>query len=112
MKKENLNIIEKAETIFSMVDSNLVNYPKFEKHGLCKDIRRSYANLIKNLMMANKVKSKRYFYQEEADGHLQVCKIFNNLSFSRKHISEGFYEDISLKLTELGKDLSSWIKSN
>ena len=110
--EENLVIYKKAETVLNLIYPALTNFPNAEKHSLCKKIKNSFINLIKNIMLANKVKSKRNFYQNKADGNLQVCKILIKLSYNQKYINENFYKDLSLKLSEIGRILSGWIKSS
>lgn len=68
-------------------------------------------NLLKCISLGNSVKSKRLQYLQEADGHLQVLKTLIKLSKQRKYISVGFYEETDLKLTEINKMLSAYIRS-
>ena len=97
--------------MLNLIYPSLKNFPQAEKYSLCKEIKESFINLMRYILLANKVKSKRKYYQEEADGHLQVCKILMKLSYDQKYISHKFHKDISLKLSEIGKMLSDWIKS-
>lgn len=110
--EENLIIYKKTETIYNQVYNTLINFPKSEKHALCKQIKNAFIDLMKNILLANKVISKRKHYQNKADGYLQICKILIKLSYDQKYISEGFYHNISTKLTEIGRILSGWIKSS
>ena len=105
-------IYKKTELTLNRIYPTLKNYPKAEKYVLCAEIKKEFLALLKYIMMANKVKSKRKTYQQEADGHLQVCKILMKLSYDRKYISAGFYKEISNNLVEIGKMLSGWIKKS
>ena len=88
------------------------NYYNSEKHRLCDKITDAYLNLLENLSLANTVRSKRKYYLNKADGYIQHCKALNDLSFSQKQISEGFHDNVDLKLSEIGRMLSGWIKKS
>ena len=96
--------------IFHEVYPTLKNYPNAEKYSLCAEIKESFLNLLKNILLANKVKSKRNYYQNEADGYLQYCKILIDFSNEQRYINEGFHRNIQLKLSEIGRMLSGWIR--
>ena len=107
-----LLLYKKTEMLFLRIHPALRNYPKFERYSLCNQIRDNFLNLMKFIILANNVKSKRKSYQEQADGYLQVCKILMKLSYNRRYIGENFYKEIESSLVEIGKILSSWIKSS
>ena len=48
---------------------------------------------------------------QEADGYLQTLKTLMKLSKQRKYISDGFFKEIDLELTEINKILSGYIRS-
>ena len=98
--------------LFNEIYPALKNYPNAEKYTLCAEIKNAFLDLLKNILLANKVKSKRNYYQNEADGHLQYCKILIDLSYNQKYINEGFHRDIKLKLSEIGRMLSGWIRKS
>lgn len=106
-----LEIYKKTKVTFSMIYPSLKNYPKSEKYVLCAEIKLNFINLMKNIMLASKVKSKRKYYQNLADGYLQTCKILITLSCDLEYINENFFHDIDLRLSEIGRMLSGWIKS-
>lgn len=89
----------------------LVNFPKSEKFSLCQSIKDNFFQLLKFISMGNSVKSKRLVYLQEADGHLQVLKTLIKLSKQRKYISQSYFEEVDLRLTEINKLLSTCIKS-
>lgn len=111
-KHDELLIYKKSEVLLNRIYPALRNYPKAEKYVLCAHIKEVFINLMKYIMLANKVKSKRKQYQEEVDGYLQTCKILMKLSYDQKYISTGFYEEINEGLVEIGKMLSGWIKNS
>lgn len=111
-KHRKLKIYKKAELTLNRIYPTLKNYPKAEKYVLCAEIKGAFYDLLKNILLANKVKSKRLYYQQEADGYLQFCSVLMKLSYDREYISKGFYVDIDDNLAEIGRMLSGWIKSN
>lgn len=90
---------------------NIINFPKSEKFALSQSIKQNFFDLLKFIALADKVKSKRMTYAQEADGYLQVLKVQFKLAKKRKYISKGFFDDIDLELTEIGKMLSGYIRS-
>jgi four helix bundle protein len=98
--------------LFNEIYPSLKNFPNAEKYSLCAEIKDSFLNLLKNILLANKVRSKRKYYQNEADGHLQYCKILIDFSYNQKYINEGFHRNIKLKLSEIGRMLSGWIRKS
>jgi four helix bundle protein len=89
----------------------LKNFPKAEKYALSQTLKNSFFDILKNISLANKVKSKRIYYSQEADGNLQTLKVLIKLSCKEKYISKTFFRDIDLELTEIGKMIGGFIKS-
>lgn len=111
MPVNDLLVYAKTESLLYRLYPVLVNYPKSEKFALCQQIKDCIFNILKNISLGNSVKSKRITYLQEADGHLQILKVLLKLSRHRKYISNGFFQDIDLQLTEINKMLSGYIKS-
>ena len=106
-----LTVYTKTETLLYRLYPVLVNYPKSEKFALCQQIKECIYEILKSISLGNSVKSKRMTYLQEADGNLQVLKVLIRLSKHRRYISEGFYKEIDLQLTEINKLLAGYIKS-
>ena len=106
-----LLIFTKTENLRNRIYPNLVNFPKFEKFALSQDIRRDFSKMLGYISRANKVKSKRLEYAQEAESYLELIKSNFRLARNRKYISKGFFKDIDLELTEIGKMLSGYIRS-
>lgn len=106
-----LIISKKVEQLLYTIYPSLSNYPKAEKFSLTQSIKNNFFDLLKYLQLANNVKSKRKHYLEVADGHLQTLKILFKLARNRKYISEGFFKNTDLSLTEINKMLVGYIKS-
>lgn len=111
MASSDLKIYTKTEHLLYRIYPNLINFPKAEKFALSQSIKQNFFDLLKFIALADKVKSKRMVYSQEADGHLQVLKVQFKLANKRKYVSEGFFKDIDLELTEIGKMLSGYIRS-
>lgn len=111
MKSNDLKIYTKTENLRNRIYPNLRNFPKSEKFALSQDIRHDFTDLLRCISLANKVKSRRMIHAQEADGYLQVIKSHFRLARNQKYISLGFYKDIDLELTEIGKMISGYIRA-
>ena len=111
MPANDLIVFRKTEELLYRIYPRLVNYPKSEKFSICQDIKNSFYRMLGSIALGNSVKSKRLTYLQEADGHLQVLKVMMKLSRQRKYISDGFFKEVDLTLTEINKLLSGYIKS-
>lgn len=111
MSNGNLRLYAKSEHLLYRIYPALKNFPKAEKYALSQQIKNSFFELLKNISLANKVKSKRKNYAQEADGILQVLKVLIKLACKEKYISKGFFKEIDLELTEIGKMIGGFIRS-
>lgn len=111
MSASDLIVYRKTEELLYKIYPRLVNFPKSEKFSLCQNIKENFFDLLRCISLGNSVKSKRIAYLQEADGYLQVLKVLIKLSKQRKYISDGFFKDVDLQLTEINKLLSGYIKS-
>lgn len=109
--ESNLEIYNRMFNLLNRIYPALRNFPKSEKFALAQDIKNCFLNYLTYVSRADKVKSKRLVYSQEAEGYLQKIKTLMKLSFNRRYISKGFYKDISLELTEVSKMLSGYIRS-
>lgn len=107
-----LIVYKKSEELLYKVYPRLMNYPKSERYALCSEIKQCFFGLLRNISLGTSVKSKRITYLQEADGYLQTLKVLMKLSRKRKYISVGFYKEIDLKLTEINKLLSGYIRAS
>lgn len=107
-----LIVYKKTEELLYNVYPRLANYPKSEKFSLCQDIKHNFYDLLKFISLGNSVKSKRTVYLQQADGHLQTLKTLFKLSKQRKYISVGYFEEVDLRLSEINRLLSAYIRSS
>lgn len=111
MAVQNLIVYEKTEELMYKVYPALQNYPKHERYALSQTIKLEFFEILKFIALGDKVKSKRREYLQSADGHLQTLKVLMKLSKKRRYISVGYFEDVDLRLTEIDKLLSGYIRS-
>ena len=64
-KYRDLEVYKRVETTLNMIYPALSNFPQAEKYVLCAQIKNVFINLMKNIMLASKVKFKRKHYQNE-----------------------------------------------
>lgn len=90
----------------------LSNFPRKEHmNGLVGFIDNHFNDAMVSLIKANKIKSKRKFYLEEAESSLIMLNIRLNLCLNRKYITEGHYALLEEKLIEIGGLISEQFKT-
>ena len=107
---EDLQILQKTYDMILYSQSPLNQFPKFEKHVLAAEIRKTMNNLLSLIITANKKYYKKTTLQE-IDVELEKLRTFIRLSKDLKYIDIRKYETWSRYLTEIGKMLGGWIKS-
>lgn len=107
---EDLQILQKTYDMILYSQSPLNQFPKFEKHVLAAEIRKTMNNLLSLIITANKKYYKKTTLQE-IDVELEKLRTFIRLSKDLKYIDIKKYEIWSRYLTEIGKMLGGWIKS-
>ncbi len=107
----NLEIYTRMENMLNRIYPALINFPKSEKYAVTQDIKNCFLEYLTYVARADKVKSKRLTYSQEAEGYLQKIKTLMKLARNRKYISKGFYKEISLELTEISKMLTGYMRS-
>lgn len=99
------------EHLFYRVYPALRNFPVAEKYSLCSMIKENFLESLRFMSLASSVKSRRMQYLQEAEATIQHLNTLLRFSRNQKYISKGFFEDIDLKMTEIKRMLSGWIKS-
>ena len=105
-----LLVYKKTEVLLNQVYPILKNFPKTEKYGLSQEIKQAFYGLLKALILANNVRSRRREYQSEADGYIKLLLIYFNLAQSQKYINNKTHYRITLGVEEIGRLLGGWIK--
>ena len=98
------------DNLLNRIYPALRNFPKSEKFALSQDIKTNFTKYLNYIDRANSVKSKRLEYSQEAQGYLNTIKILIRTAYRQHYISNGFYKDISLELTEISKMLVGYIR--
>lgn len=106
-----LKLLKHIEEVSYRIYPTLVNFPKCERYGLCQEIKKTMCGLYKYISIASTVKSKRKMYGQKADGELQTLKFLVKLSKKQEYISIGFFEEIDIILSDIGRMLSGFIQS-
>lgn len=112
MEKEELLVYMRMENLLNRVYPALKNFPKSEKYALSQDIRHLFLKYLSLIDQANCVKSKRFVFAQEAQGCLNTISSAFRIAERQKFISRGFYKEISLELSEIGKLLAGYIRSS
>ena len=107
----NLKIYRKVEVLIDKVYPRIRKFPRSEIHGLSLHIKKALFDLLEKLSLANAVRSKRKHYAFEADAALHRFRSLFRLARRSNYLSKGFYEDVSLDITEISKMLTGYIKT-
>lgn len=107
-----LLIYKKAEILLNQVYPILRNFPKSEKYGLSQEIKQAFYALLKAIILANNVKSRRREYQSEADGYIKLILVYFNLAYSQKYLNQKTHYRLTLGVEEVGRLLGGWIKQS
>jgi hypothetical protein len=89
----------------------LKNFPKYERINMCRDIRDYCNRLGASMNMAAKVPSKRLYYSQEADGHLEALRYCLVVSAKQRYIGLVRLDRLILAIDEISKLISGYIKS-
>lgn len=111
MERDSLILYAKIEALFFQVYPTFKNYPKAEKHGLCQHMKEGFIRLLEKVGVAKEVPSRRRTALQEAAAHLHHLVSMFRLSRSQRYISQGFFEQVDLKITEIKKILAGFMKA-
>lgn len=109
MATQELKILQKTYDMILYANICLKQFPKYEKHVLAADIRKSMYKLLSLIITANKKYYKKTTLQE-IDIELDVLRTYIRLSMDLKYLPIKKYEIWSKKLNEIGKMLGGWMK--
>lgn len=111
MQRDSLILYAKIEDLFFQVHPTLRNFPKSEKLGVCLQIKNTFLKILESVALAKEVVSRRKSLLQSASGYIQNLYTLLRLSRSSRYISKGFFEVLDLKLTEIKKILSGWLRT-
>jgi len=85
-------------------------FPRYEKFVLCTQIKTCVLDIVRHIIKANKIKSKRPILYE-IDVKIEELKFLLRFAHDRKYLSHKSYEHSNKLLAEIGRLLGGWIKS-
>lgn len=112
MERDSLILYAKTEALFFQIYPSFKNYPKSEKFALCAHIKGCFVNLLEKLGLAKTVPSKRKTALQEAAGYINNLVTLFRLSRNERYISEGFFSQIDIKITEIKKIMVGFMKAS
>lgn len=89
----------------------LRNYPKVERYTLAERTEKILLEGAENVFFASYNSSTRIERLKEARTQFQMANFLLRIAKRQSFISEGFYEKITLDLSEVGKMLTGWLKT-
>ena len=111
--KHDLILTRKAEELLNKeFYPTLKTFPKAEKFALCQEIKQAFYGLLRAIMLANNIKSKRRIYQDEADAYQKLLLVLISVACEQKYITQRRKAHLQLKLLEIGKLIGGWMKSS
>ena len=106
-----LDIQQKIYDLMKYAYPILDNFPKSQKFSMVQDIKRELDTILKLAITANKKKNKLPTL-EKLDVELEALRVYIRLAFDLEYFKgANNYMTFSNKLTEIGKMLGGWIKS-
>ncbi len=109
---QDLAIILLSENLCHLILDLSSKFPVFLRHSLVSRIDQTILDLIMYLNSARfEDDQNRLNSLKNADTSLNFLRILLRISFTRKLISVGALENVTLKINEIGKMLHGWIKA-
>lgn len=111
MEGNDLILYKKTEVLLNDVYNLLKGFPKSEKFALCQEIKQAFYALLRNILLANSVKSRRRMYQEEADADIKLLLALFAIAKKQRYITAKKNFQIQNSIQEIGKILGGWMRS-
>ncbi len=109
---QDLAIILLSENLCHLILDLSSKFPVFLRHSLVSRIDQTILDLIMYLNSARfEDDQNRLNSLKNADTSLNFLRLLLRISFTRKLISVGALENVTLKINEIGKMLHGWIKA-
>ncbi|MGG1531369.1 diversity-generating retroelement protein Avd [Brevibacillus agri] len=107
-----LLLYKKAEVLLLDCYPVIQNFPKAEKFALCQEIKQALYRMLRNITLANNIKSRRRVLQEEIDAEIKLLLVLFNVALQQKYLSKGRHYQLQVKLNEIGRILGGWMRSS
>lgn len=111
MEGNDLILYKKTEVLLNDVYTLLKGFPKSEKFALCQEIKQAFYALLRNILLANNVRSRRRMYQEEADADIKLLLALFGIAKKQRYITTKKNFQIQNSMQEIGKILGGWMRS-
>ena len=110
---EGLEIYKKYTDLYYYEYMIIEKFPKFERDGLCFDIRNTTYKGLEEIIKAEKTynKTERLKHLNNLDVHMKILKMLVRISYKKKYINSKNYKSWSIKITNVTNLLGGWIKS-
>ena len=104
-----LILLQKIYDTFAYLYQTLQLYPKSEKYALAAETKKSCIHVLELAIRANKKYYKKTTLQD-ADVELELLRYYIRLGYELQLMSPKRYEQLSLKMAEVGRLLGGMIK--
>ncbi len=109
---QDLAIILHSESLCHLILDLSSKFPVFLRHSLVSRLDQTILDLLMHLNSARfEDDQNRLGCLKNADIALNFLRVLIRISFTRKLISVGSLENLTLKINEIGKMLHGWIKA-
>lgn len=105
-----LKILQKLEELDIYAHGVMLNFPKYEKHVFCANLRETSANIIRLAIRCKKKYYKKTTLQD-IDIELEYYRSLVRKAYTLKYINIKRYEIWSRHTEEIGRMVGGWIKN-
>ena len=110
MSHTDLLIRQQCEELISYAYEALRQFPKFERHVFCAEIRATLWQMLRLIIVCNKRYHKKTTLKD-LDAELDVLRAQVRMAYQFGYINSRKYEEWSRRNDEVGRMIGGWIKS-
>jgi four helix bundle protein len=107
---DSFKLLAKLEELDAYSHQVSMQFPKYERHVLCAEIRASCNRLLRLTIQAAKRYHKKTTVQD-LDIEVEVLRVLVRKAHRLRYINQKRYETWSRQIDEVGRMLGGWIKS-
>lgn len=107
-----LILYRKAEELATSIHVRLKHFNRRDQVDLAKTIKETTYDILGSISLAHSVRSKRLFYAQQTDAHLHKLQALIKIAKKSRGFSLKVEKHLLLKVTELKKINSGYIKSS
>ncbi len=109
MLHQKMSILTKMEELDAYAHHCLLQFPKYERHVLCAEIRGSMTDALRYVIRAAKQYHKKTTLQD-LDIQIEVMRSLIRKAHALKYISAHRYQVWSSHINEIGAMVGGWLK--